>query len=208
MENMQKLTWEIWRKPDIGKTLLIGGLLAYVPVLNLLLMGYYGRWVRQLVLNKGMDLPEWKDGRLLLKELIRVLVPIIVWGFCPMVLAFLLFWAIAGFLNFLHLGFFAMTIALLPVTLVCLLCPPAITVALIRLYKTGQVQQCLDIAGILQTVFRNLQKALFPVFQYYGILALGWPLIGFASFLATLPLLAQLILVYRDTDEDLKSMAN
>ena len=208
MENMQKLTLEIWRKQDMGKALLIGGLLAYVPVLNLLLLGYYGRWVRQLVLNKGMDLPEWKDGRLLLEELLRVLVPMIVWGFCPMFLALLLFWALSGFLYFLHLGFFAMTVALLPLTIVCLLCPPAITVALIRLYKTGQIQATLDILAILQTVTRNLQRAFFPIFQYYGILALGWPLIGFASFLATLPLLAQLILIYRDTDEDLKSQAN
>jgi hypothetical protein len=41
--------------------------------------------------------------------------------------------------------------------------------------------------------------------QFYGILAVGWPLIGFAAFLATLPLLAQLVLVMRVKDSGLPS---
>jgi len=208
MENMEKLTWEIWKQKDMGKALLIGGILFYVPVLNLLLMGYYGRWVRQLVLNKGMELPEWGDGRTLLEELVKVFVPMLVWGFLPILLAGMLFWAISGFLIFMHLGFFAMTVALLPLAIVALLCPPAVTVALIRLYRTDQIQETLAVTDIIRTVIRHLKPALFPLFQYYGILALGWPLIGFASFLATLPLFAQLILIYRGADEDLKSSVN
>jgi hypothetical protein len=205
MENMEKVTWRIWNSDGIGRSLLIGGLLFYVPILNLLLLGYYGRWARQLILQQGMELPEWRDGRAILDELVRVLVPAIVWIFIPSLLAGLLVWAFSGLFGLLYLGIFANTLAWTPLAIVALFSPPAMVAALMRLYKSWSLRECLDIHHIIQAVIRNFRECLFPLFQFYGIVALGWPLIGFAAFLATLPLLAQLILVLRDAAGDLKS---
>jgi hypothetical protein len=83
--------------------------------------------------------------------------------------------------------------------------PPAFVVALIRLYTTNDWREAFDVQDIIGDVTGSLRRCLFPLFQFYGILLVGFPLLGFAAFLAALPLLAQLVLNYRNVDEDLKS---
>ena len=205
MENMEKISWRIWESEGLGKALLIGGLLFYLPIINLLLVGYFGLWARKLILQQGMELPEWREGRGIVNELGRVIAPFAVWVLAPYFLAVLLYWALSGLLSLLYLGFFAHTIALFPVTVVALLSPPAFVVSLIRLYASNNLREALDISEIIRQVLRHLRSCLFPLFQFYGILLIGWPLLGFAVFLATPPLLAQLVLIFRKVDEDLKS---
>jgi hypothetical protein len=208
MENREKVTWRIWQSEGMGRCLLIGGLLFYVPLINLLLLGYYGQWAKRLILGQGMELPEWSDGRGLLGELGRVIIPALVWLALPLLLAGLLCWGLAGLLDFLYLGFFARTLAWVPVALVAVLAPPAMVLALIRLYRRDSLRDSLDVPGVLHLTIRHLKGCLFPLFQFYGLLAVGWPVIGFAAFLGVLPLLAQLILVLRGADGDLHSATN
>lgn len=203
MEKLQKVTWRIWESDGIGRSLLIGGLLFYVPLVNLLLLGYYGCWARRLIQREGMALPEWSDGRKILEELGRVILPALVWVFLPFVLASVLVWAFASLFHLLYLDIFSATIAWLPIAVVAVLSPPCLTAALIRLYQDESLRDSLDLPVVLQTAISHLRRCLFPLFQFYGILAIGWPLLGFAAFLATLPLLAQLILVMRPEDNDL-----
>ncbi|MEX0325661.1 MAG: hypothetical protein AB3N33_06195, partial [Puniceicoccaceae bacterium] len=101
--------------------------------------------------------------------------------------------------------FFAGTLAWLPMVLVAVLSPPALVGSLIRLYTGHTLKESLDVPEVIREVVRHLRECIFPLLQYYGMLILGWPLLGFAVFLATLPLLAQLILVFRKMHEDLKS---
>ena len=205
MENMEKITWRIWESEGFGKALLIGGVLFYIPVINFVLLGFYGCWFRQLLARRGLQLPEWRDGQSIFDELRRTIVPFAVWVLLPLLLAGLLVWAIASLLGLLGLGLFAHTVAWLPLALVALLSPCAFCVSLMRLYRGKGLRHALDIGQVLQQVFHNLKGALFPLFQFYGILLVGWPLLGFAAFLGTMPLLAQLVLVYGHHEEDLKS---
>lgn len=205
MDNMEKVTWRIWESEGLGKALLIGGLLFYIPVINLLLLGYFGCWMRKLALNKGMDLPEWHDGRSIVNELGRVIVPFVVWVFLPGLLAWLLVWALSGILTFMRLEIFAHTVAWLPVAVLAILSPVAVTVSILRLYKTNSLRDALAVNDIIHQVIPRIKACLFPLFQFYGIIVIGWPLIGFAVFLATLALLAQLVLALRKVDEGLKS---
>ena len=205
MENMEKITWRIWESDGLAKALLIGGLLFYVPIINLLLLGYLGCWARRLVRREGMDLPEWREGRRILDELIRVLAPFAVWVLLPFVLASLLVWSLSGLMSMMYLALFAKTIAWLPLAAVSLLSPVAFTVALIRLYRTDNIRESVNVQEVLQETLLHMRSCLFPLFQFYGILLIGWPLVGFAMFLATLPLMAQLILIMRDGKEDLNS---
>jgi hypothetical protein len=207
MENMEKITWRIWESDGFNKALLIGGLVFYVPVINLVLLGYYGCWARQLVRNEGMDLPEWRNGRAILEETIRVLAPFMVWVALPLLLASLLVWALAGMLNLLYLGIFARTVAYVPLALAAVLSPVVFTASLICLYRTDSIKAALDLQVILPATMQSLRQAAFPLFVYFGILAIGWPLVGFAAFAATLPLMAQLILILREKDHDFTSEA-
>jgi hypothetical protein len=204
MENMEKITWRIWESDGLGKALLIGGALLYIPLINFLVLGYFGCWARKLILKKGMDLPEWQDGNSIVRELARVIVPFAGWVMLPVGLAWLFKWALTGILTGLHLGYF-WSFAYLPLLPVALLSPPALVVSLIRFYATNDLREAFDIPDIIREVIGNLRRCLFPLFQFYGIIAFGLPLVGFAVFLATLPLLAQLVLVFRNADEDLKT---
>lgn len=207
MENMEKITWRIWESNGLGKALLIGGIVFYIPVINLILLGYLGCWARQLVLRRGMALPDWSDGRSIFNELGRVILPFAAWVFLPFALAGLLVWGLSGLLVFLGLGLFAHTVAWLPMALVALLSPLALTDSLIRLYRSKSLREAMAVPDIMRNVIRHLRSCLFPLFQYYGILAIGWPLLGFAIFLATLPLIAQLVLVFGKLEDDLKMPA-
>ena len=207
MENMEKISWRIWESDGLGRALLIGGLLFYVPIINFLLLGYFGCWARKLIKREGMALPEWQDGRSIVSELGRVIVPFAVWVLLPVFLASLLIWAMAGLLDFMYLGFFANTLAWLPMVIVAVLAPPALVVSLIRLYTGHPLREALDFPEVMREVIRHLRQCLFPLLQFYGLLVLGWPLLGFAAFLGTLALLGQLIVVFRKMHEDLKSGA-
>jgi hypothetical protein len=205
MENLEKISWRIWESEGFGKALLIGGLLFYVPIINFLLVGYLGCWARKLIRQEGFALPEWRDGRDIVHELSRAILPFAVWVILPCILAGLLIWALSGLMVLMHLSLFAKTIAWIPLALVGLLAPPAFIVSLVRLYTGSTTREALDLTEVLQEVVRHLKRCLFPLFQFYGILLIGWPLLGFAAFTAVLPLTAQLVLVFRKVDEDLKS---
>lgn len=208
MENMEKITWRIWELEGLGRALLIGGLLFYVPLLNLVLLAYYGQWIQRLALRRGLALPEWQDGRQLLADFIRILAPAAVWLLAPALIAGLLLWAVSGLFQWLYLGFFTATLPLvwIPVSVVAVFSPPAFTLSLMRLYRTENLNAALDVADILQSVLRHLRRCLFPLFQFYGILAIGFPLLGFAAFLAALPLFAQLVLVFSQEEDGLKNL--
>ncbi len=208
MDNMEKITWRIWQGEELGRALLIGGLIFYVPVINLLLLGYFGRWLRQLARNKGMNLPEWRDGKGILDETGRVILPFLAWVFVPWMLALLLVWALMGLLAFLKLEFFAYSVAFIPLVIVAVFSPIAVVSSLLRFFQSGQLKDAFAVYDIIRDVIQRLRASLFPLLQFYGLLVLGYPLLGFAVFLATPPLLAQLVLVFRRVDADLKSSGN
>jgi hypothetical protein len=201
MDKREALTWQIWRMDGMGRALLVGGLLGYIPLINLVLVAYYAVWARRLIRREGVGLPEWTDGRGLLEEGVRVLPSFLVWVFLPMVLAGLATAGVMSLFHLLFLGFLAPTLGALPLMVVAVLAPPAFVLSLIRLHDSGSVSRALDLAGIFRTVIRQLRECLFPLLQFYGILVIGWPLAGFAAFLATLPLIAQMVLVLREAED-------
>ncbi len=205
MDNMEKVTWRVWESEGMGKALLVGGLLFYIPVVNLLLLGYFSCWLRQLTLNKGMSLPEWRDGRAIVNELGRAIVPFLVWVCVPFLLALLLVWAMVGLLDLMRLGIFSATLVWMPVALVAILSPVAFMVSIMRLYRTNYLKEALDVHEVIRESVPRIKGCLFPLIQFYGIILLGWPLVGFAVFAAMMPLLAQLVLVFRKADESLKN---
>ena len=94
---------------------------------------------------------------------------------------------------------------LIPLVFVAIISPVAMVSAMMRVYHSGNRKDAFAVYEVMREVIPRLKASLFPLLQYFGILALGFPLIGFAVFLGTLPLLAQLVLVFRQTDADLKS---
>ncbi|NBD37386.1 MAG: DUF4013 domain-containing protein [Verrucomicrobia bacterium] len=200
MENREKISWGIWRQEGFGRALLIGGLLSYIPVLNLLVWGYFADWAGRLQRREGPQLPEWKDGRRIVQELVRILPLFLLWVLAPLLLGGLLTLLLIGLFDVLQLDFFAYSLGLAPMAVVAAFVPPAFVVALLRMNRTGQLRDGLTPAEIVREVLGKAPEVFFPLIQFYGILALGWPLFGFAFFLGALPLIAQMVLVYGNAD--------
>lgn len=196
MENPEKLSWRIWEQEGMGRALLIGGLLSYVPVVNLILLGYWSLWVRRLVRREGAELPEWREAREMLRELVRLLPLLLVWLVIPGILALALAVALIGLLEFMHLELFAYTLGLAPLTVAALLIPPAVVVSVVRLERGGEMREAIWPGDVIGDVLRAGREGLFPMVRFYGWVLLGWPLIGFAVFAAALPMLAELVLIY------------
>lgn len=180
----------------MGRALLIGGLLSYVPVVNLLVLGYWSLWLRRLVRREGAALPEWREFREMVGELVRLLPVLLVWLVIPGFLAVVLSVALVGLLEFMHLELFAYTLGFAPLTVAALLIPPAVVVSVVRLERGGDMREALWPGEVVGQVLRGGREGLFAMVRFYGWVLLGWPLIGFAVFAAALPMLAELVLVY------------
>lgn len=198
MDKREELTWQIWRMDGMGRTLLIAGLISFIPILNIILAGYYALWTRRLLDGERLDLPDWAEWRAMLDELVRTFPIFLFWGLFPWALAAIAALGIYGAFDFLFLDPLAYTLGFIPLSAAAVLVPPAIVQALILCHREGHWRAGLDLQAVIQPLVRRARALLFPLLQYYGILLLGWPLLSFTAFLATLPLIAQLLLVLRE----------
>jgi hypothetical protein len=193
---MEKIALLVWRDPEFRRKWLIGGVLAYIPILNLLLLGYYLRYLERLRRGAGVTLPDWRDPRGLVVDSVRALVPWLVYAKLPVLLAFLLSMALAGIFRWMGLGLFAWTLALAPLTVVAFIAPAAFCFALFAVVEEGSLHVLLDWTRVLSPLLRHGSRLIVPLLAFWGLLAVGWPLLGFAFFLGFGPLAATLCAVY------------
>ncbi len=157
-----------------ARKILIGGLLSFVPILNILAFGFLYRFSRTV--RGGVDhrLPEWDDPRGLFLDGLRFAVAWLAYWLLPLLLA----GAAAALLEAIGLGLvgyllFAAAFALSPVLF---------SSALYRLQTHEDLRDLLDVLLILRMTFLKLQAFVLPALVFVGIFALGWPLYGFAFF--------------------------
>jgi hypothetical protein len=197
MDNGDDLTWRIWQAEGMGKALLIGGILFYIPLVNLLLLGWWGLWIRRLSSRRGGELPDWADWRAILKETVRLMPLFVVGVALPVGVASVLVWGLGGLLKWLSMDFFAATLAWIPMTAVAVLVVPVFVVSLNRLNRGSALKTALNVPDTTRVALAQVRGWLFPVLQFFGLLLLGWPVLGFAVSAGMPVLLAQLSLQLR-----------
>ncbi len=190
MPRFEKVCGQIWRDPDFRMKWLLGGLLGSIPLVNLIVGGYFLRYARQLRQTGDVALPHWGDWDELLLDAVRMLVLQIVFFGLPVLLGWMISAAIAWLLGVLYLIPLAATVAWVPFFAALAVGPPLWMAALHRYLPSQDWARVFDLPAVLRKAVDALPALAFPTLALWGLWFLGWPLLGFIFFLGFGPYVA------------------
>jgi predicted outer membrane lipoprotein len=160
--------------PGFWVKVLIGGLLSFVPVVNIFAFGYLLRLSSRVRKTGQLVLPEWSDWSGLFKDGLRFAVVWLFYWLLPVLLAA----AFASIIGFFGLG----ALAYLIFSVVFLLAPILFSSALYRYQMRSNLKDLIDVALIIRMTAGSLDRLIIPALVFAGIFAVAAPLYGFAVF--------------------------
>lgn len=179
--------------PGFWLKLLIGGLLSFIPIVNLFAFGYLYR-VSVSVRKSGQPvLPEWNDWAGLFTDGIKFAVVWLGYWLLPMLLVTLLGWLMT------MVGMDALTNVL--VWVVFLLATVLFGSALYRYNMRKDFKDLLDVTLIFRMTWMELPRMIVPAFVFLGMFVLLLPFYGFALFTGFLMLITFTSLRYRSIEK-------
>lgn len=170
----EELCLRFIRQPGAGLKLLIGGLLSFVPIVNLLAFGYLYRLTLQVRSTGRVDLPEWTDWNGLFRDGIRFAVPWLGYWLLPVLVGL----AITSILGGLGLGMLSYVLF----SVVFAVSPVVFAAALYRVQGRNDFGVLLDVVLILRLSVLQWPRMLVPVLAVLGIFFAAGPLYGFSFF--------------------------
>jgi hypothetical protein len=175
--------------PGLGVNFLIGGLLSFVPIVNVFAFGYLYRLSRAVRKSGQPALPAWNDWSGLFLDGLRFAVIWLVFWFLPILLASFIAWL----MPFIYLGaltgIFFLTSVLLSTVL--------FSSALYRYNMRRNFKDLLDLMLIFRMTRMELPRLILPGFVFLGFLVLLQPFYGFAIFGSFLLLITYTSLRFR-----------
>ncbi len=187
---MEKIIDAITSDPGFRKKWLIGGLLASIPVVNLLIFTYLFRYVGKIMAGGSLRLPVWRFDDRFWKETPVALLAAFIYMLLPLVIAGFLTWILKGLFLAMGLSLLANTLAWFPLTLTVMLSWPLLLAALVHFHEHEDAKALWDWNDILRSCLQNGRKIAPGLFMFLGLLGVGWPLLGFVFFLGMGPFAA------------------
>jgi hypothetical protein len=181
--------------PGLGVNFLIGGLLSFVPIVNVFAFGYLYRLSRAVRKSGQPALPAWNDWSGLFLDGLRFAVIWLVFWFLPILLASLIAWL----MPFIYLGALTGIFFLTSVLLSTLL----FSSALYRYNMRRNFKDLLDFMLIFRMTRMELPRLIVPGFVFLGFLVLLQPFYGFAIFGGFLLLITYTSLRFRSIEGNL-----
>lgn len=163
-------------------TVLVGGLLSFIPVLNFFAFGYLYRWSRQVRQDAQLEFQDWNDLGVLFVDGIRFTLVWLLYWLVPVLAA----WGIYQLIALVGLG----AVAYLFFTLVLLLAPVLMSAALARLQYRDEIRDLLQVGQILRLARIFPLQMLLPAMVAFALFWFCPPLYGFALFAGFLVVLA------------------
>jgi hypothetical protein len=163
---------------------LIGGVLSFVPILNVLALGYQYRYFEQIHRGGGFVWPDWGDWEGLFLDGLRLLAIMALYGFLPVLLGY---WVVhlLGWLSYEIMGQRLFMALVSPLVLLA----PLWTVAMLYVYQPRRRWASLQRPALAWLMTRAAWPAfLIPALAFWGLLYLGFMLFGFVFFLGFLVL--------------------
>lgn len=181
------------RKSDIWRKVLLGGLLSFVPLVNLLAFGYLLRVCRDCRRYGVVSLPDWRDWKGLLVDGLRFAAVWVVFWLLPVLAGGIL----ARLLAAGGLGAFGYLLQVAGIVIGSLL----LCAGLYRFQRRYELRDLLEVLLIARMACGLFPAAVVAVLASAGLAALVWPLYGFAFFASLLPLLVYTTLYFRWIEE-------
>ena len=202
---------EICQKVSTGEhfnaRFLIGGLVSFLPVVNIFALGYLYRYSEKVRRSGKLILPPWDphEWKGLFVDGLRFLAVILLFFGIPVFLGGMLTALLARSLDIVPnpamalFGFifgFLMAVAYLPLA-AALFFGPILTIAALCNYQSRERFE--DLAR-LDLVFRLVRKAgrriIIPSLSFTGVIVVGAPVAGFAFFLGFTMIIAYYTIVF------------
>ena len=180
------------RLPEFGVKFLIGGLLSFVPIVNIFAFGYLYRLSRAVRKSGQPALPAWNDWSGLFLDGLRFAVVWLVFWLLPILLASLVAWL----MPFIYLGVLTSIFFLTSVLLSTLL----FSSALYRYNMRRNFKDLLDLLLIFRMTGMEMPRLILPGFVFLGFLVLLQPFYGFAIFGGFLLLITYTSLRFRSLE--------
>jgi hypothetical protein len=181
------------RLPGFWVKLLVGGLLSFVPIVNVFAFGYLYRLSRGVRQSGQPVLPEWRDWQGLFMDGLRFAVVWLAYWLLPILLGLMISWL----MTLIFLGALANVFFLTVVLLSSVL----FSSALYRYNMRKDFKDLLDVALILRMTWMELPRMIVPAFVFLGLLLLLFPFYGFALFGGFLMLITYTGLRYRSIEQ-------
>ncbi len=179
--------------PGFWVKLLIGGLLSFVPIVNIFAFGYLYRMSRAVRKSGQPVLPEWNDWEGLFMDGLRFGAVWLAYWFLPLLLAAGITWWIMLFSLGALSNIFIVTVFLLANVL--------FSSALYRYNMRKDFKDLLDISLIFRMTMMELPRLVIPSFVFLGVFVWLLPLYGFALFGGFLLLITYTSLRYRSIEQ-------
>lgn len=183
--------------PGFWVKILIGGLLSFVPIVNLFAFGYLYRLSRAVRKSGEPVLPAWQDWPGLFQDGLRFAVVWLGYWLLPILLASGITWLMTLIGLSALTNVFLLTVVLLSTVL--------FSSALYRYNMRKDFKDLLDIVLIFRMTWMELPRLVVPAFVFLGILVLFLPFYGFAIFGGFLMLITYTSLRYRRFEQNQSS---
>ena len=195
MPSFEDICRSLFCSAEAGKRLLIGGLLSFVPVLNLFAFGYLYRFADQFRQTGKLELPEWNDWGVLFAQGLYFFVIALLYFWVPVLIG----WLLALILFQLSLGFLGI-VALLPVSVAVVLGVALMTSALFEFQLGAYWKNLLNWKRIVRRVVSLWPALVLPIVLFSGVIFLGMSLFGFAFFVGFLILIVYTTSVFAQSE--------
>lgn len=177
MPSFESILERIFSDRRFLTTLLIGGLLCFVPILNIFAFGYLYAYAKQVSQRGDFSLPQWKAWDRMFIDGLRFLILWLLFLVLPLALV-----ASVGALLTLILHGLGSPVAYMMLSVAYLFVPVWFVVMLHRYQRRERLVDLKIQTPGLDEVFALLKKLWLPLLAMAGVMVLGAPLYGFALF--------------------------
>jgi hypothetical protein len=196
MNTINKIIEKIKSDREYIQKILIGGLLMFIPVVNIFALGYLYRYAGQVRSSGHGGLPKWeKWGRLFVDGVIFLGI-ILLYGFLPVLFG----WAISEALNMVTLGFLGW-VPYIPLSIGLLIAPSLTLIGVFSILKGEGFEGLFTKLGDhFKVLKKHWMELMLGNVAYIGFCIVGLPLYGFAHFIGLLLLIPYTLFVVKNEE--------
>lgn len=145
-----------------------------LPVINLVVLGYFYRMAGMARKGESFSLPGWNDWKVLFVDGLRCFVIFFILGFLPLLVGFLLskllFWIPSP-------------LSYLPLIPFFILVWPFVGAGLYLFQRQENFQDTFQLTILIRMIEASKFQLLLPTLAFLGFLLVGFPLLPFAFFI-------------------------
>lgn len=196
--SFEEVVRRLVRQSDFIRKSVIGGLLAFIPIINLFVFGFLYRFAKRLLREGSLELPEWEDWGGLFRDGLRFLAPWALYWLLPVLIG----WGLATWFASIGFGF----ISYIVFSLLFAVSPLLFIAALFRCLRPGALRNLADFVLIIRITASLLPHSYFAVFCIAGFTSVFLPLYGFAFYAAFLAFISFGLLLLRGVEDQVRAL--